>query len=288
MQMKFTNDQGIMQLPLYDQIQETAQYLQNRVEGFRPQIGIILGTGLSGLAARIERVAEIPYEEIPNFPVSTVKGHAGKMVLGYLAGKAVVALAGRFHYYEGYTMRQVTFPVRVLKALGINRLIISAAVGGVNADMEMGDVVIIRDHINMQPENPLRGENDERLGVRFPDMLNAYDKVLNAKALKLAQAMDLRAHLGVYVATAGPNLETPAEYQFFHHIGGDVVGMSTVPEVLVAKHSELPIFVVSVVSNKCYPPSEIRETSAEDVIEAVERVTPKLTEWIVKVMEELL
>lgn len=264
-------------MQLYDKIQEAIAYIKSIAPLAQPRVGIILGTGLSGLAHEIEGAIEIPYREIPYFPVSTVKSHAGKLILGTLAGVPVVVMAGRFHYYEGYTMQEVTFPVRVMKFLGIQRLVISNAAGSINGDMEMGDIVFIRDHINTQPENPLRGANDERLGVRFPDMLYAYDSALNARALALAQQHGIRAHVGVYVATQGPNLETPAEYQFFHRVGGDVVGMSTVPEVLVAKHSELPILVASVVSNKCYPLSELRETSAQDVIDAVEAAEPKLT-----------
>ena len=264
-------------MQLYDKIQEAIAYIKSVAPLAQPRVGIILGTGLSGLAHEIEGAIEIPYREIPYFPVSTVKSHAGKLSLGTLAGVPVVVMAGRFHYYEGYTMQEVTFPVRVMKFLGIQRLVISNAAGSINGDMEMGDIVFIRDHINTQPENPLRGANDERLGVRFPDMLYAYDSALNARALALAQQHGIRAHVGVYVATQGPNLETPAEYQFFHRVGGDVVGMSTVPEVLVAKHSELPILVASVVSNKCYPLSELRETSAQDVIDAVEAAEPKLT-----------
>lgn len=264
-------------MQLYDKIQEAIAYIKSIAPSAQPRVGIILGTGLSGLAHEIEGAIEIPYREIPYFPVSTVKSHAGKLILGTLAGVPVVVMAGRFHYYEGYTMQEVTFPVRVMKFLGIQRLVISNAAGSINGDMEMGDIVFIRDHINTQPENPLRGANDERLGVRFPDMLYAYDSALNARVLALAQQHGIRAHVGVYVATQGPNLETPAEYQFFHRVGGDVVGMSTVPEVLVAKHSELPILVASVVSNKCYPLSELRETSAQDVIDAVEAAEPKLT-----------
>lgn len=271
---------------LYDDIQETAQYIRNRTNDFKPEFGIILGTGLGKLTNSIELVAEIPYAELPHFPVSTVKGHAGKLVFGHLGGKPVVAMAGRFHHYEGYTMRQITFPVRVLNALGIRLLIISNAAGSVNENMEMGDIVFIRDHINMQPDNPLRGENDERLGVRFPDMMYAYNRDYNKKALQIAQEMGVRAHEGVYVANPGPNLETPAEYNYFHLIGGDLVGMSTVPEVLVAKHSELPVLVVSVVSNKCFPLDALRVTTHDDVIQAVQQTEPKLAQLVKRFIVE--
>jgi purine-nucleoside phosphorylase len=273
-------------VPLYDHIQEAVAALRQKTN-LQPRFGFILGTGLSGLADAIESVAEIPYGEIPHFPVSTVQSHRGKLIFGHLDGTPVVALAGRFHYYEGYSMQQVTFPVRVLKALGIERLVVSNASGSVNPAMEAGDIVFIRDHINFMAANPLRGENDERLGPRFPDMLHTYDRKLNARALALAKEQGVRAHEGVYLGLQGPNLETPAEYQFFHTIGADVVGMSTVPEVLVAKHMELPLLVVSVVSNKCYPLSDIRETSVEDVIRMVEATTPKVEHLIRTLLQEL-
>ena len=263
-------------MKLFEQIAETVAFLQTKTN-FSPEIGIILGTGLSNLANDIEVVAKVSYKDIPNFPVSTVASHKGELVFGYLSGKKVVAMAGRFHYYEGYTMKEVTFPVRVLKALGVTDLIISNAAGSTNAHIEGGDIVFIRDHINLQPENPLRGENDERLGVRFPDMMKTYHREWNEKALAIAAKHQIRAHEGVYLALQGPNLETPAEYVFMHRIGADVVGMSTVPEVLVARHSSLNVMVVSVVSNKSYPPEEIKEVSLEEVIAVVEATEPKLT-----------
>ncbi|MCP4442289.1 MAG: purine-nucleoside phosphorylase [Aureispira sp.] len=272
---------------LYDNIQETVAYLNNRTKDFKPQLGIVLGTGLGKLVEELDIVLEIPYQEIPHFPVSTVQGHAGKLVFGYLEGKSIVAMAGRFHYYEGYSMKEVTFPIRVLKFLGIKRLVISNATGSVNPAIEMGDLVFIRDHINLLPENPLRGANDERLGVRFPDLSKTYDKALNQIALDMATKHGVRASIGVYVSTQGPNLETPAEYQYFHRIGADVVGMSTVPEVLVAAHMNLPIFVVSVVSNKCYPLESIVETTLEDVINTVNKVEPKLTALIKELLSHL-
>ncbi|PSR14446.1 MAG: purine-nucleoside phosphorylase [Bacteroidetes bacterium] len=260
---------------LFDDIQESVAYLANRCS-LQPRFGFILGTGLSDLADEITDAEEIPYGDIPHFPESTVESHRGKLILGYLAGVPVVAMAGRFHYYEGYSMEQVTFPVRVLQAMGIERLIISNAAGSVNPAMEAGDIVFVRDHINMMPENPLRGFNDERLGPRFPDMLHTYDRALNAQALALARQMGIRAHEGVYLSLQGPNLETPAEYQFFHRIGADLIGMSTVPEVLVARHMGLPIFVLSVISNKCYPLEDIRETTIEAVIALVTATTPRV------------
>lgn len=271
---------------LYEQIQEATAFLRGKTD-FQPRFGIILGTGLSGLANDIEVVESIDYQDIPHFPVSTVESHAGKLIFGKLADTNVVAMAGRFHYYEGYSMQQVTFPVRAMKALGVDCLLISNAAGSVNADMEAGDLVFIRDHINLHPDNPLRGPNDERLGVRFPDMLHTYDPDMLAFASDIAQANNIRAHRGVYVALPGPNLETPAEYEFLHRIGADVVGMSTVPEVLVSRHAGLRVFVVSVVSNKSYPLSAIRETSLEDVIATVSTAEPKVTLVVKEMLRKL-
>ncbi len=260
---------------LYDQIQETILFLKSRTS-FEPQFGIILGTGLGNLINEISIECSIDYKDIPHFPVSTVQSHKGKLIFGTLAGKPIVAMAGRFHYYEGYDMKQVTFPVRVLKFLGIERLIISNVSGSTNANYEAGDIVFIKDHINLQPENPLRGVNDERLGPRFPDMLETYDRRLNAKAMKIAQANNIKAHEGVYLGLQGPNLETPAEYNFINRIGADVVGMSTVPEVIVARHMSLPIFVLSIVSNKCFPIEAITKTTVESVIQLANEVEPKM------------
>lgn len=267
---------------LYDQIQETVQYIRSKTT-FQPEFGIILGTGLGQLTDDIEVVCEIPYADIPNFPISTVQSHQSKLIFGKLAGKNIVAMAGRFHFYEGYSMQQVTFPVRVLKFLEIKKLIISNVSGSTNAAYNAGDIVFVKDHINLQPENPLRGNNDERLGPRFPDMLKTYDRQLNAMALEIAKQNNISAHEGIYVALQGPNLETPAEYQFLHRIGGDLVGMSTVPEVLVARHADLPVFVLSIVSNKCFPIEEITETTVEEVIQLANEVQPKMS-LIVKEM----
>lgn len=270
---------------LYDQLLESRRFIQSQTD-FPPEFGIILGTGLSGLAKEIDRVATLQYGDIPHFPVSTVESHQGELVFGYLAGRRVVAMAGRFHYYEGYSLEQVTFPVRVLRMLGIRRLFISNAAGSVNAGIEAGDLVFLRDHINMQPDNPLRGPNDERLGPRFPDMLHAYDRSMNARALAIAHTHGIRAHEGVYLALSGPNLETPAEYKFAHIIGADLVGMSTVPEVIVARHMELPVFVASIATNKCFPIEEIRPTSVADVIAVANAAEPKLGVIIKALLKE--
>lgn len=274
------------QAPIYDQIQEAIAFIRSQTE-FAPRFGIILGTGLGNLTDEIEAAAEIPYGDIPHFPVSTVQSHKGKLIFGALDGHPVVAMAGRFHYYEGYTMKQVTFPVRVMKFLGIERLIISNAAGSVSQHIFMGDLVFIKDHINLHAENPLRGENDERLGPRFPDMLNAYDRRLNARALEIARHHGIPAHEGVYLGLQGPNLETPAEYNMAHRMGADLVGMSTIPEVIVARHMELPVFVISVATNKCYPVEEIQETTVEDVIAAAEEAEPRMR-MIVKELLDFL
>ncbi|PHN03990.1 purine-nucleoside phosphorylase [Flavilitoribacter nigricans] len=271
---------------LYDQINEAITYLQTQTE-FQPRYGIILGTGLSKLTDEMEVDIAIPYRFIPHFPVSTVESHKGQLIFGKLDGVPVVAMAGRFHYYEGYTMQQVTFPVRVMKGLGIRHLFISNAAGGTNAEYQAGDIVLVRDHINLQPDNPLRGANDERLGPRFPDMLHTYDRILNGKALGIARKHDIRAHEGVYVALPGPNLETPAEYNFLHTIGGDLVGMSTVPEVLVARHSGLDLTVMSVVTNRCFPISEIKETSVSDVIAVAQAAEPRMRTILGGLLREL-
>jgi purine-nucleoside phosphorylase len=260
---------------LHEKIKETTHYIR-QYTNFQPEYGIILGTGLGNLTDELLIACDIDYRDLPNFPISTVQSHKGRLIFGYLEGKPVVVMAGRFHYYEGYAMQQVTFPVRVMKDLGIHTLFITNVAGSTNAQIEAGDIVFLKDHINLQPENPLRGENDERLGPRFPDMKNAYDKALILRGLRLAKQNGIRAHEGVYVALQGPNLETPAEYNFINRIGGDLVGMSTVPEVLVARHAGLRVAVISIASNKCFPISEIQETTVEDVIKVAVAAEPKM------------
>lgn len=260
---------------LYQQIQECVSFIRQRAET-EPRIGIVLGTGLSTLVENIEVERVFMYGLLPYFSAATVASHPGKLVFGKLRGVPVVAMAGRLHYYEGYSTRQLTFPIRVLKALGIEQLIISNASGSVNEDICTGDLVFVKDHINLQPDNPLRGINDDRLGPRFPDMLNIYDRQLNAYGIELAAKHGLTGHEGVYLALAGPNLETPAEYRMANIMGADCIGMSTVPEVIVARHGGLPVFVVSVVSNKCFPIADIQPTTVEDVIATVRAVEPKL------------
>ncbi|MCB0652443.1 MAG: purine-nucleoside phosphorylase [Saprospiraceae bacterium] len=270
---------------LYDNIQESLEFIRSRTP-FQPKFGIILGTGLGGLVDEIEIIASIDYGDIPHFPVSTVQSHAGKLIFGLLDRIPVVAMAGRFHYYEGYSMEEVTFPVRVLKFLGIKRLVISNVSGGTNPDFKAGDIVFVRDHIYLQSENPLRGANDERLGPRFPDMLNIYDRKLNGRALKIASAHNIRAHEGVYLCLQGPNLETPSEYVYIHRVGADMVGMSTIPEVIVAHHMSLPVFVISVISNQSYPPEVIKEVSVEEVIAMAKSVEPKMSLIVKEILKE--
>jgi purine-nucleoside phosphorylase len=239
-------------MELYDQIQEATKHLRSRWNG-QPRVGIILGTGLGGLAEEIQDALKIPYQEIPHFPVSTVETHAGRLVCGTLAGKSVMAMEGRFHFYEGYTLKQITFPVRVMRAMGCNILIVSNACGGMNPQWAKGDIMLIEDHINLLSDNPLIGKNDDRLGVRFPDMCFPYDRGLIEVAQKIALQEKIACHKGVFVAVAGPNLETRAEYRFLRGIGADVVGMSTVPEVIVGVHSSMRVLGLSVITDMCLP-----------------------------------
>ncbi len=242
----------------------------------KPVAGIILGSGLGNLTAEIEDSIEIPYSNIPHFPESTVEGHSGKLILGHMQGKPVVAMAGRFHFYEGFSMQQVTFPVRVMKALGIHTLFISNAAGGMNPSFRVGDLMIIRDHINLQPEHPLRGKNEDTLGPRFPDMSEPYAKTLIDAANKIAAANNISLHSGVYVGVQGPTFETRAEYKYMHIIGGDAVGMSTVPEVIVAAHAGLKVFAMSVITDIGIREEE-NVITHEEVLAAAKAAEPKLT-----------
>lgn len=274
-----------MRVPsLYEQLTQAATFIRQR-SSLQPTVALILGTGLSELADAIEAEATFDFDEIPHFPHPTAPGHRGSLILGKLENCPVAAMAGRLHYYEGYSMQQVVFPVRVMKMLGAKCLLASNAAGSTNANYQAGDLVFIKDHINLQPENPLRGPNDERLGPRFPDLLHTYDKDLIDEAVRIAARLGIRAHTGVYASLPGPNLETPAEYEYLHRIGADVVGMSTVPEVLAAKHMGMRIFVVSVVSNKSYPTSEIKPTTVESVIATVKAVSPKVQLLVRELMQ---
>ncbi|MDR1582092.1 MAG: purine-nucleoside phosphorylase [Prevotellaceae bacterium] len=247
---------------MYEKIKKTADFIRTKTS-LQPETGIILGSGLGGLATKIAESQTFEYADIPGFPVSTVEGHAGRLIFGKLNSERVVAMQGRFHYYEGYSMEQITFPVRVMKELGIKRLFVSNASGGLNPRYEVGTLMIISDHINLLP-NPLIGRNDDRLGIRFPDMSHAYDPELIDLAFEVAKQHSIAIEKGVYVGTAGPTFETPAECKYFRLMGGDAIGMSTVPEVIVARHAGLPVFGISVVTNVCME-GEIVEASHEDV-----------------------
>lgn len=258
-------------------IKETAQFIRAKVSDM-PKTAIILGTGLGELVSHIEITEEIPYSEIPNFPVSTVEGHSGKLIFGKLGNKRVMAMQGRFHFYEGYDMKQVTFPVRVMKELGISTLFVSNAAGGMNPDFKIGDIMIINDHINLFPENPLRGKNYNELGPRFPEMSEPYSQRLIADALKVADEAGIKVHQGVYVGTQGPTFETPAEYRYFRCIGGDAVGMSTVPEVIVARHAGIEVFAISVITDLGgLEGVEPEKVSHEEVQLAAAAAQPKMT-----------
>jgi len=266
-------------------IKETADFIRTKIS-YTPQIGIILGSGLGNLGENIENPEYIPYEEIPNFPVSTVKGHKGRLIIGEFGGKKVIALQGRFHFYEGYTMQEVTFPVRVFKELGIEVLILSNAAGGMNPAHRIGDIMIIDDHINLFPTNPLMGPNDETMGPRFPDMSEPYDLKLIDMMNEIAKANNIKVHNGVYVGVSGPCFETPAEYRAFRILGGDTVGMSTVPEVIAARHAGIPCFACSVITD--LGGGEVAEkVSHDDVIKAATAAEPILTLLIRELVKKL-
>ncbi|MDB4286323.1 purine-nucleoside phosphorylase [bacterium] len=262
---------------------EAIDYIRRQYDG-KPEIGIILGTGLGGLTQKINIEKELAYNFIPNFPISTVEGHFGKLIFGTLGNKKVVAMQGRFHYYEGYSMEQITFPVRIMKQLGIKKLFISNAGGGLNLDYENGDLVVLDDHINLQTANPLTGMNDPEWGDRFPDMSAPYNKELKQKALEIGTRKGFRVHEGVYVAVSGPNLETRAEYRFLRLIGADVVGMSTVPEVIVANQMHLDVFAISVVTDMC-DPDNLHATNIEDIIAVANEAEPRLTALLAELIE---
>jgi len=261
---------------MLESIQHTAAYIKNRIGDFEPEVGIILGTGLGGLVSEIVVEKQLMYANIPDFPISTVEFHSGKLIFGKLNGVKVVAMQGRLHYYEGYTMQQITFPVRVMKMLGIKTLFVSNASGSLNPDFKKGDLMVISDHINLQPNNPLIGRNDTDLGPRFPDMSEPYKRDLADKALDIAKANNIICHKGVYVAVTGPNLETKAEYKYLRIIGGDAVGMSTVPEVIVANHMGLPVFAISVLTDEGFP-EELKPVSVEEILAVAHEAEPKMT-----------
>ncbi len=270
---------------MLEKIKQTADYLRGRVGGEMPKIAVILGTGLGNLVDHIDDKLYIPYSEIPNFPVSTVQGHKGNLIFGTMGGRKVMAMQGRFHYYEGYDMKTVTFPVRVFKALGVETLFVSNAAGGMNKEFKVGDVMIITDHINLFPENPLRGHNYDELGPRFPAMTEPYTKELIALADKIGAEKGIRLMHGVYVGTTGPTFETPAEYEYFRVIGGDAVGMSTVPEVIVARHGGMRVFGISVITDlggKDITVAPSHEEVQEAAIKAQPAVEALMKEMVVR------
>jgi len=269
---------------MLEAINETISFIKKQTK-LQPETAIILGTGLGRIADEIEVEKTIPYEDIPNFPVSTVEGHDGKLIIGHYAGKEVIVLKGRFHFYEGYTMEEVTFPVRVLKFLGVKNLFISNAAGGMNPDQEVGDVMFINDHINLMP-NPLLGKHHPEYGDRFPDMSEVYDRAIINKALESASEHNLTAHTGCYVGVTGPTLETPKEYEYFRTIGGDAVGMSTVPEAVIAHQMGMKIFAVSVITDLGVP-GRIEKISHDIVQQAAAKVTPKLVKVISEIISDL-
>lgn len=258
------------------QLQQAKDFLFQQIGGFRPDFGIILGTGLGALVNEIDIRYAFPYEDIPHFPVSTVESHSGRLLFGLLAGRPVVVMQGRFHYYEGYTMEQVVFPVRVMKLLGIQKLLVSNAGGGLNPAFKTSDLMVITDHINLQPYNPLIGPNIDELGPRFPDMSQVYDEEMIRQAQAIAQEQELPLQTGVYVSVPGPMLETKAEYRYLTLIGADAVGMSTVPEIIAARHMGLPCFAVSVITDMCVP-GQIKKVVLLDILEAAARAEPSLT-----------
>jgi len=259
---------------MLEQIKATTDFLKNQFN-FEPEVGIILGTGLGGLVNEIAIEHQIEYADVIHFPVSTVEGHKGRLIFGVLGGKKVVAMQGRFHYYEGYTMQEVVFPVRVMKLLGIKYLVVSNASGGINPHYQVGDLMVLNDHINLFPDNPLRGKNIAEFGPRFPDMSQAYDKQLINKAMQIATQHNIKLMQGVYAGVPGPTFETPAEYMYIRQIGADAVGMSTIPEVIVARHMNLTCFAISVITDSGVP-GHIVEITHEEVQQVASKSEPKL------------
>lgn len=264
---------------MWEQVQETVNYIKAQTANFSPEYGVILGSGLGSFTNDIQIEFTLPYTEIPNFPVSTVQGHKGALVFGTIGGKKVVAMQGRFHFYEGYDMKQVTFPVRVMKYLGITKLVVSNASGGVNPNYEVGTIVIIKDHINMMPEHPLRGKNDERFGPRFVNMSEPYSKAMMNKVKEVAKNLQIEVQDGVYMGLQGPTFETLSEYRMVKNIGADCVGMSTVPEVIVARHMEMEVFGLSVITDMG-DEENIEEVNHAEVLKAAQKAEPHVRQLI--------
>jgi purine-nucleoside phosphorylase len=270
---------------MLEKIKATASFIKERIKA-QPETGIILGTGLGGLVNEIEILDSILYNEIPGFPVSTVDGHAGRLIYGKLGNKEVLAMQGRFHYYEGYSMQEVTFPVCVMKFAGVKQLFVSNASGGLNPEWHVGDIVIITDHINFFPEHPLHGKNEKELGPRFPDMSKVYDERLRNKAKLIALEHNIPVKEGIYIGVQGPTFETPAEYRMFRILGADVIGMSTVPEVIAARHSGMKVFGISIITDSGVP-GEIVEISHEEVQQVAMKAEPKMTLIMKKLIESI-
>lgn len=270
-------------MTLFDKAKECSDKIQS-IFSTSIDVAVVLGSGLSNFEREIEITHSIEYKDLPHFPISTVQGHKGKLIIGKVQGKTVICQSGRFHYYEGYSMEQVTFPIRVFSLLGIKKLIVTNAAGGLNPNQEVGDIVIIRDHINFQPEHPLRGKNEERFGPRFPDMMHAYDAAMYNEAIQYAKSKNYRCELGVYVGVQGPTFETPAEYQMYHRIGGDAVGMSTVPEVIVANHCGMKVFGISIIADCGYPFDKMKVISHQEVLEKSAEAEPKVTDIVGRVI----
>lgn len=263
--------------PRIERINNAVDFVRERIGGRVPQVGIVLGSGLGKLAEKISDKTVIPYREIPGFPASTAIGHKGNFIMGTLGGKTVIAMQGRFHYYEGYPMELVVLPVRVMKKLGIRWLFVSNAAGGVNYDFRIGDLMIIRDHINLLP-NPLVGQNLEEFGPRFPDMTRPYDPALIRAAEETAASLGIEVKKGVYIAGTGPSYETPSEYKYFRLIGADAVGMSTIPEVIAARHSSIPVFGMSVITNEAHDDyADDYENNGDDVVAAADAAADKMS-----------
>ncbi len=271
---------------MIEKFKETANFIKQKIT-VEPETAIILGSGLGELAEQVEGKTVIPYKEIPNFPVSTVEGHSGNLIFGKLGGKNVVAMQGRFHYYEGYGMKEVTFPVRVIKFLGVKNLIVSNAAGGLNPHFSQGDLMIITDHINFFPEHPLRGKNLNEFGVRFPDMSKVYYPEYVKMAEDIAKENNIKVQKGIYIGSSGPTLETKAEYRLFRTFGADATGMSTVPEVIVAHHQGMKVFGMSVITNVSEPADPNKETTHEEVQDVAGTVQPKMTKIIVELIRRM-
>lgn len=273
------------EIPYEDKITHAVNHLRGSLNGL-PKVGIILGTGLGGLLSETEVISEIPFHEIPHFPGTTVTSHQGKLILGRAEGKLILAMNGRFHYYEGYSMKEVTFPIRVMKVLGITSLIVSNASGGLNPDYKIGDVMVIEDHIDLFPENPLRGLNIDEFGDRFPDMSAAYHRKMIQLAFEIAKQNNINLRKGVYAGVQGPNLETPAEYKYLRTIGADAVGMSTIPEVIVAVQSGMKVFALSAITDLCTP-GNIKKVSLPDILQAAAKAEPSMRKIILELLKKI-